>query len=187
MRRICRKFEWIRLRRKHIAFAACLLMAAATKTTSLHAADAVSIELQGEIDAGCRLDAVSPNVDLGTIFKIGSRQISFGINCNAPFSYSVSSQSGGLQNIYGTVAQPGFTNLIVYSVEVSIPTDAGIIGGVCASSMLTGSLPTCTYPHSGNGIAIDQLGSLTLSWSSPDDFVAGPYADVLTLHVKPQF
>jgi len=186
MRTIYQKFELIGRSRRRLAVAASIFFVAASQMTSLDAASSVSIELQGEIEPECQLNALSSAIDLGSIFKSGSKQISFGINCNAPFSYAVMSQSGGLQNGDRTPVRAGFTSFVVYSVAVAIQTDGGTIAGACSSAALTPQAPTCSYPDSGNKIAIGQVGFLNLSWSSPDELVAGPYVDVLTLSLQPR-
>jgi hypothetical protein len=187
MRTIYRKFQFIGQSRARLAVAAgSFIFAAAPQIISLDAASSVSIELQGEIEPECQLNAGSSTVELGSIVKSGSKQISFGINCNAPFSYAVVSQSGGLQNADSTTVRAGFTSFVVYSVGVAIQTDGGTIAGACPSAALTARSSTCSYPDSGNKIAIHQAGSLTLSWSSTDELVAGPYVDVLTLSLQPR-
>jgi hypothetical protein len=185
MRTIYRKFELFGRSRRPLAVAVGFFVAA-SQITSLDAASSVSIELQGEVEPECQLNAMSSKIDLGSILKSGSKQISFGISCNAPFSYAVASQSGGLQNGDRTLLRAGFTSFVVYSVEVAIRTEGGTIAGACSSAALTPQAPTCSYPDSGNKIAIGQVGSLNLSWSSSDELVAGPYVDVLTISLEPR-
>lgn len=186
MQTIWRKFRLIQSPRRGAVVAAGFFFAAAAQVTSLDAASSVSIELQGEIEPECRLNAASSTIELGSMLKSGSKQISFNISCNAPFSYAVVSESGGLLNADSTTVKAGFTSFVVYSIGVAIQTDGGTLAGTCSSAALTARSPACGYPDSGNKIAIDQAGSLTLSWSSSDELIAGPYSDVLTLSLRPR-
>lgn len=154
---------------------------------SVRAGDAVSIELQGEVPAMCRLTSESATVDLGILANSGSRQISVDVDCNTPFSYVVRSLAGGLKVSDSGAPPPGFASLIPYLVQLSIPTDAGVASGECESSELIGDNPACTYVSSPTGIAIAQTGTLTLTWATQNELVAGTYSDVLTLTVQPRW
>ena len=151
------------------------------------AGDAVSIVLQGEVDPECRMSGIASVVDLGQITKTGSRVFNFGIHCNSPFRYTLRSQQGGFRNGDHALIRSGFTALIPYSVRVSIPTDAGGVLDICDSTQISGTATTCTTSDSGNGIAIEQTGSLTLSWSIAQEPVAGTFADILTFSVQTLF
>jgi hypothetical protein len=148
-----------------------------------NAGDTVSIELLGEIEAECQLTSINANVDLGQISGSGSQNLVFGIHCNAPFSTSLRSREGGLKHAGGISNAPGFTSLIPYTAQITIPTDAGVIANQCASADLTETLSSCPDLDSGNGIAIEQTGTLMVSWSADDELLAGTYSDVITLNV----
>lgn len=152
-----------------------------------NAGDAVSIELQGEIEPVCRLTGLSTTIDLGNIANSGSRQIPLGVDCNTPFSYTVQSLAGGLKASALGSSAPGFVSLLPYLLQISIPTDAGPVTGQCQSTELTAENPQCTYQGSSTGIAIRQTGTLTLTWATPDELIAGTYSDVLTLTVQPRW
>lgn len=111
MRRIYRKFQLARQHRVRLTVVVGIL-SAASRITSLDAASSVSIELQGEIEPECQLKSVSSAIELGSILRSGSKQILFGITCNAPFSFAVTSQSGGLRNVNGTTVRAGFTSFL---------------------------------------------------------------------------
>lgn len=154
---------------------------------SANAADAVSIELQGEIEPVCRLTSLSTTIDLGDIGNSGSRQIPLGVDCNTPFSYTVQSFAGGLKASALGSSAPGFISLLPYLVEISVPTDAGLVTGQCQSTALTAENPSCTYQGSSTGIAIRQTGILSLTWATQDELIAGTYSDILTLTVRPRW
>ncbi len=176
---------WTVLRGYHWPVVAFSLMAGFA--ASVRAGDAVSIELQGEVPTMCRLTSPSAAVDLGVLVNSGSRQIPFDVDCNTPFSYGARSLAGGLRVPDLGAPPPGFASLIPYLLQLSIPTDAGVVTGQCESSELNGDNPACTYESSPTGIAIGQTGTLTLTWATQDELVAGTYTDVLTLTVQPRW
>ena len=133
------------------------------------------------------LTSPSATIDLGILANSGSRQIPVDVDCNTPFSYVVRSLAGGLKVPDSGAPPPGFASLIPYLVQLSIPTDAGVASGECESSELIGDNPACTYGSSPTGIAIAQTGTLTLTWATPNELVAGTYSDVLTLTIQPRW
>ena len=147
----------------------------------------VSIELTGEIQAECQLATMPSQLDLGQLTSSGSFTIPFTLNCNAPFSYHVRAQEGGLK-YYGSYHLPAeFLDTILYTLEVNIPTDAGLISDQCESETLTGETAQCPFSSSGTGVAINQPSSLKLSWLMNAEVGAGVYREVLTFTVSPQF
>jgi hypothetical protein len=152
-------------------------------TSTLQAGETVSIELEGEIEPKCGLDAMADYLELGEIGSVGSKSASFSISCNAPFSYSLHSQEGGLRNT-ATAPSSSFISLLPYLVGVDIPTNTGSIADECMSSSLQSSPSGCAHSTSGNGVSINQTGSLTISWSVPEELMAGSYTDTLTINVE---
>ena len=189
MRYVCRKMHDIWRKRKLAScFAMAILALSQMLCDRLVADDTVSIEVSVQIQPACLLNNPTYSADLGQIQTAGSQVIGFGIDCNAPFQYSLQSREGGLRNNQnGATVRPGFISLIPYTLRIAIPTDAGGISDVCDSSQLSGSSPSCPFTNSGNGIAIAQTGSMTFSWSTDKILVAGPYSDVVTLTIQPIF
>jgi hypothetical protein len=166
---------------------ACVIafFAASAQTTSACAGDSVAIELVGDIEPECRLTALPGGINLGTLAKTGTQLIPFQLNCNAPFDYSVRSREGGLKA--GALNVPlGFAAKIPYALETRIPTNEGIIIDQCGSATLATAAPPCGHGGSGSAIAIEQTGSLMISWAIGDELVAGTYTDVVTLSVSPR-
>ena len=151
-----------------------------------HASDDVSIELSGNIEARCRLTSFPASAELGEVLQNGIHQIPFQIDCNTPFNFEVRSREGGLKG-QGAVTAPGFASIIPYTLELKIPTDEGLIVSQCASSTLAAATPSCGSGTSGFAIAIEQTGSLTMSWSIADIPVAGAYTDIVIVSVGPRF
>ena len=151
-----------------------------------HAGDDVSIELSGNIEARCRLTSFPASAELGEVLQNGIHQIPFQIDCNTPFNFEVRSREGALK-AQGAVTAPGFAKIIPYTLELKIPTDEGLIVSQCASSTLAVATPSCGSGTSGFAIAIEETGSLTMSWSIADIPVAGTYTDVVTVSVGPRF
>ena len=153
---------------------------------SASANDQVTIEITGMIEVECGISDMPPTVNLGDLTAVGSRTIPFRVHCNTPFAYSLQSREGGLRHASAQHAGAGFLLLLPYSVDIRIPTNAGTIVNQCASQSLAADAPGCTFSNSGNGVAIQQNSSLTISWSISGKPVAGSYMDVLTLEMRPQ-
>jgi hypothetical protein len=166
---------------------ACLIAALiAARITQTRADDFVTIEVVGEIDQKCRLNALPASIELGKISKSGTQFIPFHIDCNTPFEYSVRSRDGAFKNPEVTAASIGFVGQIPYQLDLRIPTDGGLILALCDSVNLSGLSPSCGHGNSGSSIAIGQIASLTLSWAVGAELVAGTYSDVVTLTFRPR-
>jgi hypothetical protein len=137
------------------------------------------------VPARGRLTALPGSVNLGALTKTGTQFIPFQVNCNAPFNYSVRSREGALKTGALNVP-PGFVVKIPYSLETRIPTNEGLIIDQCGSATLAMSVPSCGHGGSGSAIAIEQIGSLMISWAISDELVVGTYTDVVTLSVSPR-
>lgn len=185
MRQFNSNFNRSRCRRRGVKCASAVIasIGVAAQTGASFAGDTVSIVLEGEVEPECRLSGLASIVDLGQITKIGSRAVNFGIHCNAPFSFTLQSQEGGLRNTGHTLVRAGFTDRIPYLVRLDIPTDHGAVLNICESTLLTGS-GNCATGVSGSGIAIEQVGTLTFSWSIVQEPVAGIFADVFMFSVQ---
>lgn len=164
-----------------LAFVACCA------ARSSQSSDLVSIGLEGEIEAQCQVHLTNASTDLGQISVSGSKSIPFILNCNTPFAYNVRSRERGLKHSDQSAHHPSFAGLIPYTLDLRIPTDAAMITEQCVSGSLGGTPADCAHGASGDGIALNQSGSLTVSWYTDSELLAGVYSDVLTLTVRPQF
>jgi hypothetical protein len=150
------------------------------------AEDLVTIEVVGEIEPKCRLNAFPAGIELGQFSASGTQFVSFQIDCNTPFEYSIRSRDGALTTLGSPVQSMGFVNQIPYMLEARIPTDGDSILDRCGSAGLSGVSPSCGNGNSGNATAIDQTASLIISWAIDAELVAGSYTDVLTLTFGPR-
>jgi hypothetical protein len=147
----------------------------------------VTIQLEGEIPASCRLETAGNQINLGELAGSGQTAFAFRVRCNTPFHLSLVSQHGALATNYNGLLRPGFIAVVPYQVAVNIPTSTGSIAGVCSSAALTGAAPSCQLPNSQNGIALTGEASLTLGWQTGGNVpIAGTYTDLLTLSISPR-
>ena len=150
--------------------------------------DQVQISLIGTIERSCSLSGALATVDLGDVTKISRRDLSLGVSCNTPFEYTLISANGGLRHNGNVNRIGGFTDLLPYRVNVSVPTDTGNARFSCASDQMTADARHCAAVDSGSGIALGQMAALSLSWQSPAlPLLAGHFEDALTISfsVKP--
>ena len=173
----------IRVLATQIALAVSLV---ASPNAIAFAADEVKITVEGSIVASCAINGMAASANLGNISQAGSLSVPFTIDCNAPFSYALKSANGGLKHQAVAAAPSGFSVLLPYSVQTVIATNSGAgINQTCTSANVKDGAVTCPFANSGNAVAINQPGSLGLSWSaSGQPLVAGSYQDVLTLTVS---
>lgn len=146
----------------------------------------VTINLEGQIDVNCALDASSSRINLAEIAATGSKVVPFRVRCNTPFRFALTSQNGALKTNYDGALSPDFTASIPYNATVTIPTNTGGINASCPSSALRGLNPSCTFPASEEGIALEGDASLTVSWAVTKELVAGTYSDTVVLSIGPQ-
>jgi hypothetical protein len=145
------------------------------------AGEVVTVDLQGEIKAECSLTVSSNTFDLGSVSETGVRTIPFRLRCNAPYSYEIRSQNGGLRNAQVQTLSRGFKALIPYTAITRIPTNTADIADTCFSTDLTPPV-LCKMSDSGDGISIDRDATLSISWQMDDEVpLAGTYRDVITL------
>jgi hypothetical protein len=120
--------------------------------------------------------ALSASANLGSLDAAGSLQIEFGYSCNAAFGYTLSSQNGGLKPATGE-------DLIVYDVDVSLPTDGAAITNTCTSTAIQEGSVTCAFSNSGTDIATSQTGTLNIKWPASASLHVGTYTDSLTISI----
>jgi hypothetical protein len=157
-------------------------------TESAGALDRVHIALVGDIEQKCGLSGSTASVQLGDVTTHNHRDLTLGLSCNTPFQYTVQSANGGLRHA-GPVNRIGpFIDLLPYRVNVVVPTDRGNAVFSCDSDGMTKAARRCAPADSGDGIAVSETVSLSLSWQSPRlPMLAGRFEDALTisLSIKP--
>jgi hypothetical protein len=121
--------------------------------------------------------ALATAANLGSLDQAGSLQIEFGYSCNAAFGYTLSSQNGGLKPAIGD-------GLIVYDVDVSLPTDGATITDACTSTAIQEGSVTCAFSNSGTDIATNQTGTLDVKWPASESLNVGSYVDSLTISIE---
>lgn len=156
-------------------------------------ASKVTIGLQGHIAPKCGLSGADGKLDFGPIGRAGGRQeraIAFTVDCNTPFTYSMSSANGEMGN-GSTTPDPAKTRRFPYQVLLTIPTDdGGTLRKSCDSAHLTGGsshVARCEV-ESGEETSMGKIANLTVSWdatSSP--LLAGHYSDDLRISVGSKY
>lgn len=170
-----------------LALAGLALLWACTAPSLVFAADRISLRLEGDILPECTVGSASSQafaLDVGEIAGSGARDYVFGLSCNAPFSYRLEARYGALTNSAASAAPRGFAATIPYEVRMRIPTDGAPIEDSCPGESLQAGRVRCAFSNSGNAIAIDAQGRLTLAWQAGSArLVAGNYTDHLTVTV----
>jgi spore coat protein U-like protein len=197
--------KWVGDMRANIVFAMCGALCLGLGFSAANAAVSVTITPQGTIIGSCSLsgfaapilaDGVGNDIDIGTIGASKPADVTktFGVTCNAPFTMSMQSASGGLVRTGSgvPVIGGGFADRLGYSVTASIPTDdAGVtISKACAASGSTTGSP-CTASSGTSTALTTGPGSarLTFAFDTPasgSPFLAGAYRDTLTISVVAQ-
>lgn len=167
--------------------AACIALA--QSNASANERLELSLQIEGQIPQRCSVTGLS-QTSLA-LEKNQTQTVQFSVDCNTPFSYSLRSSNGGLHHDGSTPVASGsdhFDALASYDVVVEIPLEQGdqaAISDQCNSQNLSGSGDTCTLSDSGTSIAIDELGTLSITPRLPGTaiFLAGKYTDTLTIEV----
>jgi len=151
------------------------------------AQEEVIVTVTGEIEPSCGLSAGSGTVDLGALDQKTSERFAVGVDCNHPFTYTLSSQNGGLRHEGGIAFVGNFTELLPYEIEIDLPLEDGDtarINQTCDSDAIRAGAVTCGFADSGTSIAIEQTALFEVRWSTTDRILlAGTFADELTLSV----
>lgn len=182
---------------RHAVCAALIVMASTALAGTASAADQIQIAIEGRVEPSCGLSGVSGSLALGDITTAGERTLAFTVNCNSPFAYALVSANGGLAAQSKTKVIGGeFASLKPYSVGASFQTDLGMFGDAARpSSALTSAAAapcvaaafgsSCPFTTSGNGVAINKTGELTLQWEAASTpLLAGSFSDTITLTVR---
>ncbi len=169
------------------------------------AAQSVTLDVEGEIEASCELSGLAGSVS-GLDFSVAdSTTLDFTVDCNAPFAYALESGSQAFRTVapFTLPPLPGSGTIlesVPYTVTTSFLTDGGGSFGDVAidSATLTSAnaapctaatfSASCPFADSGTDIAANPAGnnaSIEVSWDTPPDpLLAGTYQDTLTLTVR---
>lgn len=161
------------------------------------ASTVLKLALVGHIQSHCGFAAMPPSTaNLNDLTQGGSLELDFKLDCNSGFAIGVASSNGGLKRAGEDVHVNGFATSLDYDVGLAYQTDLGTVSGHCAASSLSAGSPTCGFYGvgmaqglcSGDGVADDAPGSLTLTWQPPSHakLVAGNYKDTITITVVAQ-
>ena len=156
-------------------------------STLAYAVDEITIPISGVIENSCAVETASSTVNLGELSNAGSLQFPITLRCNAPFSYTMVSQNGGLslQNpeaIRVIVGSQPFADFVSYSLSSNIPTDIGTIADTCTSNAIKTGVETCVFTDSGTGVALPSTAQFELAWQEQAiQLLSGTYTDQLTL------
>lgn len=164
--------------------------------------DTVRVDVTAAVPSRCGFKtAPSGMTSAASIETAQSIPFDFVLDCNAPFAIGVKSANGGLA-FQGTRDESGFAFEKGYRVGLSMQTSAGDVQAEpCQAAQLTAtaaSADRCGFfaaaagegLSSGEAVAIDQTGRLTVSWtgraSSEPRAAAGSYQDtlIITLGVR---
>ena len=161
------------------------------------ASTVLKLSLVGRIRSHCGFAAMPPSsANLNDLSQGGSLELDFKLDCNSGFAVGVSSSNGGLKRTGEDIGVSGFVTALDYDIGLAYQTDLGTVSAHCPASSLSAGSPTCTFYSasasqglsSGDGVAVDEPGSLTLRWQPPSHarLVAGNYKDTITITVGAQ-
>jgi len=171
---------------KRAAIAAASLGGVLTPVPALFAAaDAVKVEVTGNITPACSSGSTTVALNPGDISKAGSASSTFTVDCNAPFQYSMQSANGALQ-LVNAPAKAAASSSVPYDVHIRIPlTLGGAIDDTCNSVTIKQGAVNCKFSDSGQKIAVNQTAQAQISWSNAQgQLIAGQYTDRLTVTVS---
>ena len=151
------------------------------------------VDLRGRVAPRCDLTTPLTGLDGFDLNKSGQAQGAFAIDCNAPFRLRVRSERGG----FGGDAQlAGVEPLAPYQMAVTVGTDAGRqdLGWCDAAALGAQASGACAYGAnapaggwaSGDAVAIQQTGAVSLRWQAPGEGQArlGAYQDVIVIELE---
>jgi spore coat protein U-like protein len=153
----------------------------------------VTVDVVGTVPGHCGFTTTPSGQTIpGDLSQGGSLTIDFGVNCNAPFLVRASSKNGAFLTDQPAVGD-GLANQLDYSLHLTLATDLGALDATCNADALTAGAGGCAFYgtatgqglSSGDGVAINQSGSLQFGWTqSAKQLVAGSYSDTLTIVVE---
>ena len=157
-------------------------------------ASRVSLELQGRIVPKCALSGAAGQWDFGPLGRSGARQeraLAFTVNCNAPFTYGLSSSSGELRHQSAVAGADGLASRLPYQVLVVIPTDdGGTLRKSCDSAQLAGAQGQAAgcEADSGETTSMGKTSALTVSWVPiGNPMREGQYSDDLRISLDTKY
>ena len=161
------------------------------------AGSAGTLTVQGTIPQSCGLSGPSGAIDLGNIAAAGSKDVTISVDCNAPFAYAVVSTNHALiADAPPAVAGGSFNTSLPYTLSTSFETDGASFGdsNIPSANLTSANAapcqapafdPSCPFANSGDTVAIQKTGRLTLSWDNPSSpLTAGTFSDTITLTVR---
>ncbi len=172
---------------KTAAIAAASLAGAITPAPAIFAAaDAVKVEVIGDITPSCSSSGTTVTLNPGDITKVGSAKYSFTVDCNAPFQYTMQSANGALRLVDAPVTATASHMEVPYNVHIRIPlTLGGAIDDTCSSTAIKQDAVSCRFSDSGQKIAVNQTAETQISWNNAEkQLMAGQYSDRLTIAVS---
>ncbi|MCS6622533.1 hypothetical protein N0B44_06405 [Roseibacterium beibuensis] len=150
-------------------------------------ADSLAFGIIGEVQQRCGFkSAPAPSLAIGDLGEAGSAVLPLAVDCNTGFRVRMTSANGSLK-----AQRPSsmFGNDLDYQVRFQVGTDAGSLESACAASALRYGGCALYGPTAGSGgvssgdaIAIDETGALTIDWPAPSEVLtAGAWSDTLTI------
>lgn len=179
-------------RRKGLAGKAVLTAALLAGTAFAHTAppqplrNSVTIQYVGSISPTCAMSFDQLAFQMGVVEPNKTADVTFKVNCNEPYKITLASANGGLLGP-AIPTDKGFSNLVRYELDISIPGGPSIAG--CSSAILRdGDLSSCRVMTSGDSVANALSGTarLKLTPGATEAFVAGDYADTITISIEPR-
>lgn len=168
-----------------LMLSACLGALMAASLTSAFAisstgqmSDRVTLKLRGRVMPRCNFSGDDALLAAGNAMAhpgsgtVRMRRV-FQVDCNAPFTVSLSSAHGGLRHGEGAV--------FPYEASLKIATDGGRTMSLdCEASTLKPGAGECSA-SSGDDTAIGREAVLSVNWRAPEGVAAGTYTDDLRL------
>ncbi len=151
----------------------------------------LEVEIVGSIAARCEMTSSALLVGDVDLKSSGETRADFGLNCNAPFTVQLRSQSGAFVN----AAPPqGILDRAAYEVSVDVVTDNGRreLGWCDAEALAASAKAGCAFSpqnggwSSGEETAIGKSGTVRLRWNDNDRSAPlfGDYRDQITIELK---
>ncbi len=172
---------------KGLAIAAAVLGGAVYPASAFHpAGNTVKIAVRGNIIPSCSTSSAVHSLDVGNVAKAGSAKVSFAVDCNTPFQYSVRSEKGAMRLVSAPVMARARRFRVPYDVHIKIPlTLGGQIDDTCNSRAMRFGAFGCKFTDSGRKIAVNQTAEMQISWGDAQQLLAaGQYTDQLTITVS---
>ena len=150
-------------------------------------ADTLTLGVTGEVQQRCGFKTPpAASLSIGVLDQAGSAVLPLMVDCNTGFHVRMTSANGSL-----AAQQPSamFGNRLDYEVRFQVGTDAGPMEAACAASALKYGGCALYGPTAGSGglssgdaVAIDETGALTIDWAAPSEVLtAGAWSDTLTI------